>query len=88
MRDPALPEEPPTRGLTLTEERVAALAADGRTNAEIAGEVGLTRSAVAWHLWRVYRKLGVNARSELPRPAEPAPGGDRDADTGRSDRRR
>jgi DNA-binding CsgD family transcriptional regulator len=89
VSDPARPEGPALpRALTPTEERVAALAADGRTNVEIAGEVGLTRSTVAWHLWRVYRKLGVTTRSELPKPISRAAGGDGAADTRRSDRRR
>ena len=88
MRDPALPEALPTRALTLTEEQVAALAADGPTNAEIADEVGLSRSAVAWHLWRIYRKQGIDARSQLPKRPPAAPDGDGAADVGLNDERR
>jgi DNA-binding CsgD family transcriptional regulator len=53
------------RALTTIEERVAALVAEGRTNPEVADELGITRKTVEWHLSRLYRKLGVHSRGEL-----------------------
>jgi DNA-binding CsgD family transcriptional regulator len=49
----------PTEELTETEERVALLAAQGRTNKEIAAELYMGLSTVEAHLSRVYQKLGV-----------------------------
>jgi DNA-binding CsgD family transcriptional regulator len=57
---PSAPE-----GLTSTEARVAALAAAGRTNREIAAEVFASPKTVEAVLGRVYRKLGVRSRVEL-----------------------
>ena len=53
--------------LTQTEARIAALAAVGRTNPEIAAEVFLSRKTVEDNLSRIYRKLGVRSRVELAR---------------------
>jgi DNA-binding CsgD family transcriptional regulator len=50
--------------LTETEEQVARLAAQGRSNKEIAAELFMGVSTVEMHLSRVYRKLGVR-RAEL-----------------------
>ncbi|UOZ02736.1 AAA family ATPase [Amycolatopsis sp. WQ 127309] len=52
--------------LTDTENRVASLAAMGYTNREIAGRLFVTASTVEQHLTRVFRKLGVKRREELP----------------------
>jgi DNA-binding NarL/FixJ family response regulator len=51
--------------LTETEQRVAELAADGRTNKEIASELFMGVSTVEAHLSRIYRKLGLRSRTEL-----------------------
>ena len=51
--------------LTETEERVASLAAEGRSNKEIAAELFMSVHTVGAHLSRSYRKLGVRSRSEL-----------------------
>jgi DNA-binding CsgD family transcriptional regulator len=51
--------------LTETERRVAELAASGRTNKEIAGELFMGVSTVEAHLSRLYRKLGLRSRTEL-----------------------
>ncbi|WP_335936428.1 helix-turn-helix transcriptional regulator [Streptomyces sp. PTD5-9] len=56
--DPAL--------LSDAECRVAGLAALGYTNREISGRLHVTISTVEQHLTRVYRKLNVASRSELP----------------------
>jgi DNA-binding CsgD family transcriptional regulator len=53
--------------LTETEQRVAELAAGGRTNKEIAAELYMGVSTVEAHLSRVYRKLGIASRAELGR---------------------
>lgn len=52
--------------LTDAERRVAELAALGHTNLEIAGKLYITVSTVEQHLTRVYRKLNVRKRTELP----------------------
>jgi DNA-binding CsgD family transcriptional regulator len=51
--------------LTGTEQRVAALVAAGRSNAEVARELVLSTKTVEWNLSKVYRKLGVRSRAEL-----------------------
>lgn len=56
---------PAAEELTETERRVAELAARGRSNKEIAGELFMGTSTVEAHLSRVYRKLGVRRRGEL-----------------------
>ncbi|PRY01763.1 AAA ATPase-like protein [Allonocardiopsis opalescens] len=52
--------------LSDAEQRVASLAASGYTNREIAGKLYITVSTVEQHLTRIYRKLAVNGRSNLP----------------------
>jgi DNA-binding NarL/FixJ family response regulator len=51
--------------LTMSERRVARLAADGLTNRQIANELVVTIKAVEWHLSHVYRKLGIDSRTRL-----------------------
>jgi DNA-binding CsgD family transcriptional regulator len=53
--------------LTVSERRVAELAADGQSNPEIAQALFVTRKTVETHLGRVYRKLDISGRGELPR---------------------
>ena len=55
--------------LTPSELRVARLAAGGRSNREIAGELYVTLKAIEGHLARAYAKLGI----ERPRPAAASP---------------
>lgn len=52
--------------LSPAEFRVAALAAHGYTNRTIATKLRITASTVEQHLTRVYRKLKVSRRAELP----------------------
>jgi DNA-binding CsgD family transcriptional regulator len=54
-----------TPGLSESERRIAELAAAGRTNAEIAAELFVSRRTVEATLSRAYRKLGVRSRAEL-----------------------
>ncbi len=51
--------------LTASEDRTAALAAEGLTNREIAQRQFVTVKAVEWHLRNVYRKLDISSRDEL-----------------------
>ena len=60
--------------LTATEERVAQLVAEGKSNREVAAALFLSRRTVEDNLSRVYRKLGVRSRTQLARSF--APGGD------------
>jgi DNA-binding CsgD family transcriptional regulator len=55
----------PVRHLTPTEERVVRLAADGRTDAQIAAELDVSSAIVAAHLSGACRKLGARSREEL-----------------------
>ena len=52
--------------LTPSERRVARLAADGRTNRQIAQSLYVTLKTVETHLAHAYAKLGISQRSELP----------------------
>ncbi len=52
--------------LTASERRVAALAAEGQTNREIAQALFVTPKTVELHLSNAYRKLGISSRRELP----------------------
>jgi DNA-binding CsgD family transcriptional regulator len=51
--------------LTPSEACIARLAAGGQSNRAIADQLFLTKGTVAWHLGRVYRKLGITSREEL-----------------------
>jgi DNA-binding CsgD family transcriptional regulator len=57
--------------LTETEERIARLAADGRSNKEIAAALFVSVHTVEAHLTRVYRKLGIRSRSQLSGRLQP-----------------
>ncbi len=67
--------------LTPTERRIAALAAAGRANPQIASALYVTTKTVEWHLGHVYSKLDITSRDGLPaalgghgeeNPGEPA----------------
>ncbi|CAM5622374.1 HTH luxR-type domain-containing protein OS=Streptomyces fumanus OX=67302 GN=GCM10018772_35890 PE=4 SV=1 [Streptomyces fumanus] len=60
------PDEAPPPELTEAERRVGALAAAGCTNREIADRLFITVSTVEQHLTKIYRKLKVRSRGELP----------------------
>ena len=52
--------------LTPQELQVATMAASGRSNRDIAAELFLSVKTIEAHLHRVYRKLGIRSRAELP----------------------
>jgi DNA-binding CsgD family transcriptional regulator len=52
-------------GLTPTEQRVADLVAEGRSNKQVAGELFVSVRTVEANLTRVYAKLGIRSRTEL-----------------------
>ena len=53
--------------LTPSERRIAELAADGRTNRDIAQELFVTPKTVEMHLSAVYRKLEIPSRRDISR---------------------
>jgi DNA-binding CsgD family transcriptional regulator len=53
--------------LTASERRVAAMAADGMTNREIAEALVVTMKTIESHLGHAYRKLEIRSRKELAR---------------------
>lgn len=64
---PDLPGRDQGAGLSESEMRVAILAANGNSNREIALRLCVTMSTVEQHLTRVYRKLRISRRQQLPK---------------------
>jgi DNA-binding CsgD family transcriptional regulator len=58
------------KALTVSERRVATLAAKGPTNREIAQALFITPKTVEMHLGNAYRKLAIGSRRELARRLE------------------
>ncbi len=52
--------------LSSRERRIAYLAAQGLTNQEIANEVYISAKTVEYHLGKVFAKLGITSRRQLP----------------------
>ncbi len=50
--------------LTPHEIRILQLLADGYRNAAVAAELGVTESAVVFHLRSIYAKLGVHSKTQ------------------------
>jgi DNA-binding CsgD family transcriptional regulator len=53
------------RSLTAAQQQVARLAADGRSNRQIAEDLFVTIKTVETHLGAIYRKLGIATRDDL-----------------------
>ncbi|MBB4660845.1 helix-turn-helix transcriptional regulator [Conexibacter arvalis] len=56
---------PAERGLTARQLEIALLAADGRTNREVAAALGISEHTVNAHLRAAFRRLGVSRRRAL-----------------------
>jgi DNA-binding CsgD family transcriptional regulator len=56
---------PSAGALTPTEQRVAALVAEGRSTKEVAAQLFVSPKTVEGHLSKIYAKLGVHSRTEL-----------------------
>ena len=61
------PTAPVLSQLTVSERRIAELAAKGHSNPEIAQRLFVTRKTVETHLGHIYSKLGISGRAQLAR---------------------
>jgi DNA-binding NarL/FixJ family response regulator len=71
----------PPDELTATEQRIAELAASGKTTRQVAAELVVSPKTVEANLARAYRKLGIHSRAELGRRMADRITGDEPANT-------
>jgi DNA-binding CsgD family transcriptional regulator len=64
-----VPRRPRADGLTLREVEILRLVTSGRTNRQLAEELGVSTRTVDAHLRSIYAKLGVKSRSAATRYA-------------------
>ena len=64
---PPRPTDGNARDLSASESRIAKMAADGKSNRQIAQALFLSLKTVEMHLSHSYRKLGIHSRTELHR---------------------
>jgi ATP/maltotriose-dependent transcriptional regulator MalT len=57
-------DDPPLESLTARELDVLVLVADGLSNRDIAGRLGISEHTVKFHLASIFGKLGVSTRTE------------------------
>jgi DNA-binding CsgD family transcriptional regulator len=61
----ALSDDQPPAALTLREQQVAALIAQGLTNRQIATELMLSEHTIATHIRNILKKLGLHSRTQI-----------------------
>lgn len=64
-----MPRRPRADGLTSREVEIVRLVTSGRTNKQLAEELGVSTRTVDAHLRSIYAKLGVKSRSAATRYA-------------------
>jgi DNA-binding CsgD family transcriptional regulator len=69
MSHVVVPRRPRADGLTLREVEILRLVTSGRTNRQLAEELGVSTRTVDAHLRSIYAKLGVKSRSAATRYA-------------------